>query len=151
MHGILTQIHRTSAHNPQNDAILSYSLERSVRFEAGSDRVIVINQGSKGWSAPTSSLAMVLIAAATLVGGGMTTWHYWNEEKRAAQAEQQTANQRVMDWWKTEMQRAQAERQRHGELTEVHAKATRSVSATVIPAAQVGDAATRLVMLAGAK
>src|SRR6266852_701128 len=58
-----------------------------------------------------SALAMVLIALATLIGGGVTTWHYWNTEQRAAQSEQRAAWQRHLDWWKGEIQRADARRQ----------------------------------------
>ncbi|SRR5216683_78502 len=154
MHGILTQTHKTSAVKYQNDSILSYPWETSATFQAGSDRVIVINPGPRSWTAPTTALAMVIIALATLVGGGITTWHYWNEEKRVAQAEQQTAWQRQMDWWKGEMQRAEAGRQQHRQL-EARAKARWSALAAMIPAAQVQEttenrgASTGLIMLSG--
>jgi hypothetical protein len=86
---------------------------------------LITAQGSKGWTVPTMALAMVTIALATLVAGGITTWHYWNEEKRAAQGEQQAARQRYLDWWKGEMQRAEANRQQYRELEQARVK-TRS-------------------------
>ncbi len=155
MHGILTQTHKTSAVKYQNDRILSYFPRTSATFQDGSDRVITINPGPKSWTAPTTAVAMVIIALATLVGGGMTTWHYWNVEKRAAQAEQQTAWQGQMDWWKGEMQRAEAGRQQHRQLDEARAKARRSALAAMIPSAQVQEttenrgASTGLIMLSG--
>src|SRR5712691_5151205 len=86
MHGTLTQIRKISAVKDQNDRILSYSVATSATLQIGSDRVVVLDRGPRGWTVPATALAMIMIALATLVGGGATTWHYWNEEKRAAKA-----------------------------------------------------------------
>ena len=154
MHGILVQAHKTSAAKYQNDRILSYSPRTSAPFQDRSDRVIVINPGPKSWTAPITAVAMVIIALATLVGGGVTTWHYWNVEKRAALAEQETARQRQMDGWQGEVQRAEARRQQHRELDEARVKARRSALAAMIPAAieqeTTGNRASiGLIMLSG--
>ena len=98
--------------------------------------------------------AVACIALATLVGGGVTTWHYWNVEKRAALAEQETARQRQMDGWQGEVQRAEARRQQHRELDEARVKARRSALAAMIPAAieqeTTGNRASiGLIMLSG--
>lgn len=122
MPGILTRTNRRAAAKFRYDRISSPAT--SARVPLRSHRILVINPRSQGWTVPTTALALVLIALATLVGGGMTTWHYWNVEQRAAQAEQQTAWQRHMDWWKVEMQRADAERQHHSVLTDRGGKRT---------------------------
>ncbi len=89
--------------------------------------------GAKGWAVATMALAMVLIALATLVAGGATTWHYWNVEKRAAQGEQQAASRRHLDWWKAEMQRAEATRQQHPLLKEARVKTKSCAFVAPIP------------------
>jgi uncharacterized protein HemX len=91
---------------------------------------------TKGWLVATMALAMVLIALATVVGGGATTWHYWNVEKRAAQGEQQAARQRDLDWWKGEMQRAEATRQQHQQLEEARVKIKSCAFVATIPTTQ---------------
>jgi hypothetical protein len=68
---------------------------------AGRDRV---KQEPKSCSVLMTALAMVLIALGSTIGGAIMTWH-WNEEKRAAQAEQRATAQRYLQWWKAEMQR----------------------------------------------
>jgi hypothetical protein len=88
---------------------------------------------------------MVLIALATLLGGAMTTWHYWNVEKRAAQGEYQAAMHRSMEWWKGEMQRAESKRQQYKQLEEARLKTASYVYGATIRTA----AATDLDMLSG--
>jgi hypothetical protein len=80
-----------------------------------------------------SALSMVLIALATVVGGGATTWHYWNTEQRAVQSAQQAAWQRHLDWWKGEMHRANARRLR---LDEAQKSTPPSAFVTAIPTSQ---------------
>jgi hypothetical protein len=150
MHATLTRIHRTAAVKYQGDRILSYSLAASAAFQADSDRVIVMSQESRGWTGPTTALAMILIALSTLVGGGATTWHYWNTESRAAQAAQQAAAHRHADMWRAEMQRVEAARQQHSELVAIRAKTTPSAFATAIPAAQDKPQGSLLVAFAQA-
>jgi hypothetical protein len=169
MHNTLTQTRKTSSVKSQKDRALPYLLATSAspevvtdrvlvlnqlvqvnchslrRPEVGTDRVIVLNQGPKSWASPTTALAMVVIALATLVGGAMTTWHYWNVEKRAAQGEYQAAMQRQMEWWKGEIQRAESKRQLFKELEEARVKpAPYAYGATVRTAA-----ATERDMLSG--
>src|SRR5437016_11721525 len=124
MPGLLTKPYKRATAKYRYDRISARSPATSARIQTGSNRVIVINQGSKGWTVATTAVAMVLIALATMVGGGMTTWHYWNVELRAAQAERDTLSQRHLTWWKAELQRTETARQQQRELTDGRAKAT---------------------------
>jgi len=112
MPSILTKPYKRATAKYRYDRISARSPATSARIQTGSNRIVVINQGSKSWTVATTAVALVLIALATLVGGGMTTWHYWNVEHRASQAERQTASQRHMEWWQAEMHKTDAERQR---------------------------------------
>jgi hypothetical protein len=71
---------------------------------AGRDWVMTVKQEPKSCSVLMTALAMVLIALGSTIGGAIMTWH-WNEEKRAAQAEQRATAQRYLQRWKAEMQR----------------------------------------------
>jgi hypothetical protein len=127
-------------------AVIRYLCDREVFYSRIlRDRIIVLNQEAKSGSSPTTALAMVIIALATLLGGGMTTWHYWNVEKRAAQSEHQAAMQRSMEWWKGEIQRAKSKQQQYKQLEEAQLQtASYAYRATVRTAA-----ATELDMLSG--
>jgi hypothetical protein len=145
MHSTLTQTYKMSTVKSQKDRALPYLRVTSGRPEVGGDRIIVLNQESKSWSSPTTALALVIIALATLVAGAMTTWHYWNVEKRAAQGEHQAAMQRRMEWWKGEIQMAESKRQQYKQPEEAQPKtASYAYGAKVRTAA-----ATELEMLSG--
>ena len=50
------------------------------------------------WLHAALTLAMVVIALATVVGSGFTSWHYWQEEKRVEQRERQHVRERLEEW-----------------------------------------------------
>jgi hypothetical protein len=149
MPGIPVNPEKRAATKYRYDRISSYPAVTPTRVPPVSDRIVVIHQGSNGWTVPTTAFALVVIALATLVGGGMTTWHYWNVECRAAEAQQQAAQQRHMDLWKTELQRADAARQQHFQLIASRREAWSHGFVTPLPAAQEQEKTESLGSSAG--
>lgn len=66
-----------------------------------------LGKGPQVWSSSVvTSVALLIIAMSCVVGASVTSWHYWQEERRAQQREQENRNQRFLEYWKQEVGKA---------------------------------------------
>lgn len=64
-------------------------------------------RGMPNWLCVSAAVALMLMAAAAVVGAGFTSWHYWQEESRAGQRAFDQQRQLAVKYWESHAGKSQ--------------------------------------------